>query len=112
MKPLASLLVTLLATSAFAADKEAKPRPIPMYTRVDTIDLAGKSFTHKNKDGREVRFILTSQTSIRNNGVSAKFEDIKVGDVVAGSRYKKSDTEYELKSITRFAPATPKPASR
>jgi hypothetical protein len=41
-------------------------------------------------------------------GKPAKFEDIKVGDWVSGTRLKKSDTEYEVLKITKFGPKTEK----
>jgi hypothetical protein len=108
MKRLSTLCVTLFALGAFAAEKPE--RPIPMNTRVDTIDVANKSFTHKNKDGREVKFVVTNRTTIRNGAGAARFDEIKVGDTVSGSRFKKSDTEYEVKSITKFGPTEAKQA--
>jgi hypothetical protein len=80
-----------------------------MYSEVSTLDAAGKSWTHKNKDGKEVKFVVTDKTDIKQNGAAAKFEDIKVGDWVSGSRLKKSDTEYEVVKITKFGPKEEKP---
>lgn len=120
-----------LSTASFAADKkapkatpapaaatkpaDAKPadatkagKPIPMNSKVDTIDAATKSFTHKNADGKEVKFVLSATAEVKNNGADAKFEDIKVGDTVAGLRVKKSDTEYEVTKITKFGVVAPK----
>jgi hypothetical protein len=130
MKKLLSLAVlTSLLMAApsplFAAKKEAKPaatpagtpnpaatpaaaKPIPLYSEVTTIDTAGKSWTHKNKDGKEVKFVLTDKTEVMNLGKPAKFEDVKVGDWVSGTRLKKSDTEYEVVKITKFGPKTEK----
>ena len=78
------------------------PKPMPFSAEVTTIDAAGKSFTHKNKDGTEVKFVVTETTEIKNGEAAAKLEDIKVGDTVSGSRLKKSDTEYEVVKITKF----------
>jgi hypothetical protein len=95
----------------------AKPAPekvageakaIPLYVEVTTIDAAGKSFTHKNKDGKEVKFVVTDKTEIKNGEAAAKLEDIKVGDYVSGLRAKKSDTEYEVVKITKFGAKAPK----
>lgn len=138
MKLLASLfsvaaLSLSLSTGAVAAEKKAKTpaaetakpapaeaaktdakagpkagKPIPMYSEVDSIDAASKSFTHKNKDGKEVKFVLSATAEVKNNGADAKFEDIKVGDYVSGLRLKKSETEYEVTKITKFGAATPK----
>ena len=48
---------------------------------------------------KEVKFVVTDKTEIKNGYAVAKFEDIKVGDFVSGSRLKKSETEYELVKI-------------
>jgi hypothetical protein len=82
----------------------AVARNIPMHSQVTTIDVAGKSFTHKNADGKEVKFVLTDKTEIKQGKADAKFEDIKVGDWVSGLRLKKSDTEWEVVKITKFGP--------
>ena len=104
--------------AAPAATPAAKPaaapaaKPMPMYSEVTAIDVAGKSFTHKNKDGKEVKFVLTDKTEIKNGDAAAKLEDIKVGDFVSGSRLKKSETEYEVVKISKFGPkAEKKPAA-
>ncbi|HSI15502.1 MAG TPA: hypothetical protein VK961_25885 [Chthoniobacter sp.] len=114
-----SALVIGAPTASFAA---AKPKPaapaatpapapaatpavaknIPMHSQVTTLDVAGKSFTHKNADGKEVKFVLTDKTEIKQGKADAKFEDIKVGDWVSGLRLKKSDTEWEVVKITKF----------
>ncbi len=100
--------------AATPAPKPAEPKaakPMAMYSEVATIDAAGKSFTHKNKDGKEVKFVITDKTEIKNGADAAKFEDIKVGDYVSGSRLKKSETEYEVVKITKFGPKTEKKAA-
>lgn len=115
-------LVAGVPSASFAAKKETKPaatpaaatpapaatpaaiKPIPMHSLVTTIDVAGKSFTHKNADGKEVKFVLTEKTEIKQGKADAKFEDIKVGDWVSGLRVKKSDTEWEVIKITKFGP--------
>lgn len=89
------------ATPAAAATPAA-PRATGMYVKVDAIDAKAKSFTHTNKDGTVVKFIVTGRTEIKNGDAAAKFEDIKVGDTVSGSRIKKSATEYEVAKITKF----------
>ena len=120
---LAALLLSL-PTATYAAKKSSAtpagtPAPsatpeatsgksIPMYSEVSSIDTAGKSWIHKNKSGKEVKFVVTDKTDIKNNGAAAKFDDIKVGDWVSGSRVKKSDTEYEVVKITKFGAKTEK----
>lgn len=96
-----------------AADKPAAAatqaaKPIPMWSRVDTINAAAKTFTHKNADGKVVTFTVTATTEIKQGETAAKFEDIKVGDSVAGLRLKKGDGQYEVVKITKFGPAPAK----
>src|SRR4030095_6193228 len=88
--------------AAPAAEKPAKKAngPVPMYTRVDSIDAKAKTFTLKRKgDGVEVKHIVTATTDIKNGDAAAKFEDIKVGDYVSGLRQRKGETEWEVLKI-------------
>lgn len=87
--------------------KAVTGKPITMYARVDSIDTAGKSFIHKTKEG-EMKHVLAATAEIKNAKADAKFEDIKVGDMVSGSRIRKSATEYEVTKITKFGAAAPK----
>lgn len=97
------------AKPAEAAEKVVgEGKPLPMNSRADTIDAAAKTFSMKRKDGVEVKHVVTAATTIKNGAADAKFEDIKVGDYVAGLRKKKSDTEYEVVKITKFGPKAPK----
>jgi hypothetical protein len=91
----------------------AEGKAMGMYVKVDAIDAKAKTFTHTNKAkgaeaAKEVKFVVTDKTEIKNGDAAAKFEDIKVGDTVSGSRIKKSDTEYEVVKITKFGVAAPK----
>jgi hypothetical protein len=97
--------------AAPAAEKPGKKAngPVPMYTRVDSIDAKAKTFTLKRKaDGVEVKHILTATTDIKNGDAAAKFEDIKVGDYVSGLRQRKGETEWEVLKITKIGPPAPK----
>ncbi len=94
---------------------EVKPKaakPLPFSASADEIDAAGKTFTHNNADGKKVKFVVTDKTELKQGDLAAKFEDIKVGDVVDGLRVKKSadGTEYEVIKITKFAAKPVKPA--
>jgi hypothetical protein len=86
----------------------AEAKPLPMHSRADTVDAAGKTFTTKRKDGVEVKHVVTDKTEIKNGEAAAKFEDIKAGDFVNGLRLKKSETEYEVVKITKIGPAPEK----
>ncbi len=83
-------------------------KPMPMHTVVDSIDASGKSFTHKNKDGKEVKYVTTAKTEFKNGEAEAKFSDIKIGNEVNGMRLKKSDTEYEVVKTTYIGAPKPK----
>ncbi|MEK0449791.1 MAG: hypothetical protein RL088_2059 [Verrucomicrobiota bacterium] len=99
------------APAADAKKPEAKAaKPLPMNARADEIDAAGKTFTQVNKDGKKVKHVISDATEIKNGEAAAKFEDIKVGDTVAGLRNKKNadGTEYEVVKITKFGPKAPK----
>lgn len=97
-------------TKPAAPEKVAgEAKAIPMYTRVDSIDTAGKSFTMKRKDGVEVKHVVPVGTDIKQKQVAAKFEDIKVGDYVSGLRRKVSVTEYTVVKITKFGVPEKKP---
>jgi hypothetical protein len=96
------------AKPAAEAKAGGEAKAMGMYVKVDAIDAAGKTFTHKNKDGKEVKFVVTDKTEIKNGDAAAKLADIKVGDTVSGSRMKKSETEYEVVKITKFGVAAPK----
>ena len=99
------------APEAAPAGDDKSTRPLPMNARVDEIDAAGKTFTLKRKDGVAVKHVVTDATEIKQGDAAAKFEDIKVGDVVAGLRNKKSDTEYEVVKITKFGAPKKKAAA-
>jgi hypothetical protein len=89
------------------ASKETKAvRPLPMNARVDEIDATAKTFTQVRKDGVRVKHVVTKDTPIHQGEAAAKFEDLKVGDMVGGLRIKKNadGTEYEVVKITKFGP--------
>jgi hypothetical protein len=98
------------AAAATPAAKAIPDRKFPMHSRVDEIDAAYKTFTHVNADGKRVKFVVTATTTIQQGDAPAKFEDIKVGDTVSGSRVKVSDTEYTVVKITKFG-VVPKKAA-
>ena len=101
------------ADAPAAADAKTKPaanatKPQGFHTTVDSIDAAGKSFSHKNKDGKEVKNVVTAKTELKSDDKDVKFEDIKIGDEVTGSRLKKSDTEYEVVKTSYIGAPKPK----
>ena len=96
-----------------ASGAKALPeRKLPMNSRADEIDAAQKTFTHVTAAGKRVKHIVTATTPIQQGETTAKFEDIKVGDTVSGSRVKVSDTEYTVVKITKFGVVPKKAAAK
>lgn len=91
------------------APTAAAPRSMPMHVRVDAIDLANSTFTTRRKDGVEIKTFVTDRTQIKNHGVDATFADVQVGDMVSGSRVKRSETEYEVLKIAKFGQRSESP---
>lgn len=98
------------AAAEKAADAAKADKPLPMNARVDEIDAKAKTFTQKTAAGKMVKHVVTDKTEIKQGEAAAKFEDIKVGDMVAGLRKKTNadGTEYEVVKITKFGPKAAK----
>jgi len=96
------------APAAPTEKPKTEAKPGPFHTTVDSIDAKGQSFTHKNKDGKEVKNLVTSKTELKNGDKEAKFSDIKVGDEVTGMRLKKGDNEYEIIKTSYIGAPKPK----
>jgi len=92
-----------------AVDKVKADKPMPMHAMVESLDATAKTFSHKTKDGKMVKYMVTDKTEIKNGDKAAKFDDIKVGDYVSGLRLKKAEGEYEVVKITKFGPEAMKP---
>jgi hypothetical protein len=107
-KPKATPAPAAGTTKAAEKPETKADRPMPMHTRVDSIDAKAKTFTQKRRDGVEVKHVVTATTEIKNGDAAAKFEDIKVGDYVNGLRLKKGVAEYEVVKITKIGPPAPK----
>lgn len=98
------------AAPAAAADTAKADKPLPMNARVDEIDAKAKTFTQNTAAGKKVKHTVTATTTIMQGDAAAKFEDIKVGDMVGGLRKKTNadGTEYEVVKITKFGPKAAK----
>lgn len=129
MKPLTIMAALLgLTLAAFAAEPKTDPAPtpktetpvkpaapkagkeVPMNHKVDEVDTTAMTFSYTTAKGAKVVNKLTDKTTITQEGKPAKFTDIKAGDMIAGTRIKKSDTEYEVVKITKFGPPKEKKA--
>jgi hypothetical protein len=80
-------------------------KKLPMRIRVDAIDAQQTVLISERKDGLRIRSVVTDRTEIRNGFADARFAEIKVGDMVNGSRVKRAEDEYEVLSITKFEPS-------
>jgi hypothetical protein len=77
-------------------------RKLPMRIRVDAIETESRTLISERKDGVRIRSVVIESADIRNGFAEARFEQIKVGDMVNGSRVKRAEDEYEVLSITKF----------
>lgn len=122
------LAALTFAVPAFAAEKKsAKPaaveetapkadeekptstKPLPYRGTVAAVDAAAKTFTTKNKDGKENVFHVTDKTVIMKDKSSATFADIKEGEAVRGTRIKKGDQNWEAVKVLIGAKAAAEP---
>jgi hypothetical protein len=90
--------------AAAPARDSASVRTLPMRIRVDAIDTQQTVLITERKDGVRIRSVVTDRTEIRNGLAVAGFAEIKVGDMVNGSRMKRAKDEYEVLSITKIEP--------
>jgi hypothetical protein len=67
---------------------------------VERIDVGGKTFTVKNLNGKETKFLVNERTNIKRFDAPATFKDIKLGTSI-GIRYlEKTDAaQYEAVAI-------------
>lgn len=90
-------------TAAPAAEKKAPDptKPMPYQGKVSAVDAAAKTFTTKNKDGKENVFAITEKTKIEKaDGTAGTIEDIKPEEVVRGSRMKTGDGKWDAVKVT------------
>jgi hypothetical protein len=80
-------------------------KKLPMRIRVDAIDPSGTTLITERKDGVRIRSVVTDRTEIRNGFAEATFAEIKVGDMVNGSRVKRAEDKYEVLSVTKIEPS-------
>jgi hypothetical protein len=92
------------------SDESQKPvasKPIPYQGNVGSVDATAKTFTLKNKDGKEHVYTVTEKTQITSNEAPATFDDIKVGEIVRGTRLKLGDAKWEAVKVMIGAKETP-----
>ena len=74
-------------------------RAVPYQGKVASVDAAAKTFTIKTQAGKEHVFAITDKTAITKDEGAATFEDIKVGEVVRGTRTKKGEGQWEAVKV-------------
>lgn len=98
-KPAAPATEKPAAPAAPAAEekKDATAKTLPFQGKVASVDATAKTFTTKNKDGKENVFSVTEKTKVEKaDGTAATLADLKADDVVRGSRIKLSEGKWEV----------------
>jgi hypothetical protein len=105
-----SLIAALgLPLIGFAAAKEGKPaaaaaevktaKPFPYRGEVASVDASAKTFTFKNKDGKERVFSVAEKAEIDKDGAKADFAAVTVGAYAAGQCTKTAEGKFEATSV-------------
>lgn len=86
------------ATETDAAEAPAKkPRPVPFYGNLTSMDKSAKSFTIGKTKSRTIMVVDT--TKVTKAGSPATFDDLTDNEYVTGSYMKKEDGTLEAKSL-------------
>jgi hypothetical protein len=98
---------------ADAKPAEAKDpsRPLPYRGDVAAVDATAKTFTFKNKDGKERVFQVGADTKITKEDKPADFSAITVGAYATGSYKKGADGKLEVASVKIGPKPEKKPAA-
>lgn len=106
------------AKAAEAADGEEADSPqagptraLPYHGDVAAVDAASRTFTFKNKDGKERVFRVSDTTSIMAGGAKADFSAITMGAYATGQYSKAADGKLEAISV-KIAPKPEKKESK
>ncbi|MDQ3622202.1 MAG: hypothetical protein M3463_06905 [Verrucomicrobiota bacterium] len=81
------------------AEAARSTQALPYRGDVAAVDAAAKTFTFKNKDGKERVFHASSKTRIMKDGAAADFDAISVGAHATGQYTKTADGKLELVSV-------------
>ncbi len=98
-----------------AAEKPAASmKTLPFQGKVGTVDAAAKTFTIKNKDGKENTYAITDKTQIlHGDATAASMSDIKADETVRGSRMKTGENQWEaMKVIIGAKPGSGEPKAK
>ncbi len=90
------------ATKPAAAEEKAvgAVKALPYQAKVASVDAAAKTFTTKNKDGKENVFSVTDKTTIEKaDGSAGTLADIKADEVVRGTRIKQGEGKWEATKV-------------
>ena len=77
--------------------KAVAGRLLPFQGTVAAVDLRAKTFTFKTKDGHEhIHRLADYGTVEKSTGHPATIQDVKVGDIVRGTRTKLDENHWEV----------------
>jgi hypothetical protein len=81
------------------AAKAASARPLPYQATVYRVSEKQNKFTTRTKAGKVHTFHVTEKTVFLKDDREAKFADLKAGEVVRGTRYKRGENEWEAVKV-------------
>ena len=113
MKALRILLAATLTFSAPHLIAQSPPPPpidgvkkavalrrLPFQGTVAAVDLRAKTFTFKTKDGKAHVHMLADYAVVEKaTGHPATIQDVKIGDLVRGTRSKLDETHWEVTKL-------------
>jgi hypothetical protein len=100
----ATSTLSVIAADDKPADKKETPaRAVPLRGKVDSVDKQAKTFKINERT-----FQVTAETKIMKAGKPAIFDDVAVGEDVAGAYREGADKKLNVVSL-RVGPAPKKP---
>lgn len=96
---------------ADGAAQAGPARALPYHGDVAAVDAATRTFTFKNKDGKERVFRVSDTTAIMAGGAKADFSAITMGAYATGQYSKAADGKLEAISV-KIAPKPEKKESK
>lgn len=96
------------AAEKVAGEPKDPTKPISYYGDVAAVDATAKTFTFKNKDGKERIFSVGAEAKITKDGQPSDFSAITVGAYATGSYKKAADGKLDVLKVN----IGPKPAKK
>lgn len=96
----AEMKITTVPVVPAAPKVTASGRPIPFHGKVDSVDLAARTFTMRTKAGKDHVFHITAATKmLKNETAVATLADVKAQDQVRGSRRKLGEGDWDAVTV-------------